>query len=427
MILIESIVPSYHTVLVRTIGIHLLLVFSLWAQPTISLENATQEALENSLSIKAAQKRVLFNEFSSEELGLWANPEIELGTENLGLAEVELMVSQTIPLGSSRSIAIAKQNVAIKMARSELKELELSVQAQVYNVYYSLLAMQQHSALLDSTWETAQIELNRIRLRVAKGAAMSLDTLRAKTVLLSIDQDRRNYIHAYQNRESGLLVAMGRNQTERVALLGEYGTEFPDISLKEVLPSLQSHPSLMKASYAVNEAELEYQAIDAASFSEIALSGGIKRNNEEGAFSGVLAVAVEIPLFNSNAASLKASHETIAAQKLEQEHIQKNKILEVKVLVNNLMNTKQNIEVLTNDILPNYRATWLELQRFYESGKISISEVLDSRNEYLEQHKALIDLTMTWFEMSFELFEKTGFNGHMANIKKLKTEKRLVR
>ncbi len=427
MILIESIVPSYHTVLVRTIGIHLLLVFSLWAQPTISLENATQEALENSLSIKAAQKRVLYHKFSSEEIGLWANPEIELGTENLGLAEVELMVSQTIPLGSSRSIAIAQQDVAIKFAQAELNELELSVQAQVYNLFYSLLAMQQHSVLLDSTGQTAQSDLNRIRLRVAKGAAMSLDTLRAKTVLLSIDQDRRNYLHAYQNRETELLVTMGRKQTERVTLLGEYGTDLPDISLKEVLPSLQSHPSLMKASYALKEAELEYQVIDAASFSEIALSGGIKRNNEDGAFSGVLAVAVEIPLFNSNASSLKASHESIVAQKLEQENTQKNKTLEVTVLVNDLMNTKQNIEVLKNDILPNYRATWLELQRLYESGNISISEVLDSRNEYLEQHKALIDLTMTWFDMSFELFEKTGFSGHMATIKKLKIEKRHVK
>jgi cobalt-zinc-cadmium efflux system outer membrane protein len=142
------------------------------------------------VELKAARGGVEAAASEIDQAGLPPNPELEIGTENFGMAEAEVVVSQPLELGGKRRSRVAAATLGREEAELELASVRLRLHAEALRRCGGLVEVNAGIAVIDTMLSLALRDKRRVDRRIEAGAAMELDAIRSGVAVEEIRMRR---------------------------------------------------------------------------------------------------------------------------------------------------------------------------------------------------------------------------------------------
>ncbi len=140
--------------------------------------------------LKAARGEVEAAASEIDQAGLLPNPELEIGTENLGMAEAEVVVSQPLELGGKRKSRVAAAKLGREEAELRLAAVRLGLHAEALRRCGELVEVKAGTAVIDTMLALALRDKQRVDRRVEAGPAMELEGIRSQVAVDEIRMQR---------------------------------------------------------------------------------------------------------------------------------------------------------------------------------------------------------------------------------------------
>jgi len=357
--------------------------------------------------LKAARGEVEAAASEIDQAGLLPNPELEIGTENLGMAEAEVVVSQPLELGGKRKSRMAAAKLGREEAELRLAAVRLGLHAEALRRCGVLVEVKAGIAVIDTMLALALRDKQRVDRRVEAGAAMELDGIRSQVAVDEIRMQREALLE--RRRTAGRYLAAlwhdsSLSSEPAITLWGR----LPPIAGDSVAARLSEHPDMKRAALTVRIHEAELVHARAERVPETAVHGGFLRNNESGENAALLGLSVGLPLFNRNQGAVAARARRVEAAKEEYEAARRAMRSETRSLVSRLNTLRRQVATLEDTIIPRLSEVHASLEEYYARGLVSILEVLESRRALVDKELEAVEMRAQWWQGAAELFEKSG-------------------
>ena len=374
----------------------------------LHFEQIKQKALNNNPGLSAGKSAIKAAEAEIRQAGAFPNPELEIGSENFGDNEIEVVLTQPLEIWGKRKARVQLAGKALRAAELENDATRLGLEAEIVRRCVPILSLQKKLAVLDSLASVIGESLTDIKRRISAGAAMEADALRTEMELDELFM-----------KKAGLNRQLNRQKKELAALWGN--TEDADIQpactlnasvslplQPEIQKKIHEHPEMKLLKLSRETAAAEIQHMKAEAFPELSISGGYLRNNEDHENAVIAGLSISLPLFNRNKeAILSKGHKmTAAGTKLKAFFVERT--TKIGTILSKIENTLEAFSVLTEKLQPKAKSVYALLERYYKHGNISILEVLESRRHLLEINLRSIDLITEKALLAADLMELTG-------------------
>ncbi len=307
----------------RKIALHLALaampVFAGLAEAAgLSEADAVQQGLAQPRVSTLLESRRAAAEGVASSIGKWENPEIEYSAESLDLPGGDsrdefLWLRQRFNVAGARGLErrAARLNLQGQFARIELERRELI--REIRGLYYDVLAARRRLAA-ESAWRDRLGELvAAVDARRQAGDAARYDALRLRQELSLVRATVLEARAAYESAREALFALIGIEPAELT------GGLLPPEASASVVRSLDDHPTLRALQSEASSAETRAKAARRNAWPDVTLGIG-RRNFEEGdidAEGGLIAIGVEVPLFDRSQGDFRAADNEARAVRAE--------------------------------------------------------------------------------------------------------------
>lgn len=227
-----------------------------------------------------------------------ANPELEVGTENFGVKEFEVTLSQEIRFPSKKVSAVQQIDLRRKQMQLSSEVVKRELYKEVVESYLTISQLQDEALLIDSIVASVKIENENISRRIAAGAASELELLEQQGLLIDLGEEAfsiQSELRASRAILNSLFLKQKRGSVETIH---ELSRQFNTPDMTEVP---ESHPALRELELERAEAQILRSESKAARTPDFTLSGGYKRENEAKENSLLFGFSLGLP-FNKEAA-----------------------------------------------------------------------------------------------------------------------------
>jgi len=282
----------------------------------LSEEQAVRRGLEQPRVATLLEARRAAAEGTAAAIGRWANPELEYSEESLDLPGTDssdrfLWLRQRFNVAGARGL---ERKAAARGLQGEYARIELERRAlaqEVRSLYYDVLAARQRLDA-ESSWHDRLQELTgAVEARRQAGDAARYDALRLRQELSLVSARRLEARAEFEAAREALFELIGG---EPVELTG--GLLPPQAS--DAL-TVEGHPTLQALQADARSAETRAQAARRDAWPDVTLGIG-RRDFEEGdidAEGGLIAIGVEVPLFDRSQGEFQASDNEARALRAE--------------------------------------------------------------------------------------------------------------
>lgn len=376
---------------------------------SLSLAQAKRMVFERHPGLNALTEEMRSAEEALRQVSALENPEIEIGTERFGRNEVEMVVTQAIPLGGIRGAAIERARLEVETARLKLESERLSVEAELVRRFVAVLGARKRVALLDSLVEVSQEGVAAVSRLVEAGAAMQIDLVRTELERDELLLDRLDMERALVQESTSLARLWGESEFRYESVSGSIDglLDFPEIDV--LVEAVEVHPTSMVFAAEKDIALAELDEVRALRWPELALSAGYLENNESGEGAVLLGASVSLPIFDRKKAAIAAGNHSVMAAEHRRTLGRLERTSALSILYSELQGTRKRLEVLTNEILPKATQIHTDLQDFYARGKVGILDVLEARGHLLEVRMRVLDLVEEQALLGAHILELTGY------------------
>ncbi len=376
---------------------------------TLDLAKARQMVLEKHPGLKALKEDLSAAEEAIRQASALENPELEIGTEEFGRNEVEVVITQPIPLGGARGAAIDVAEAEAELAGLTAEGERLSVEAELLRRYVSVLAAGQRLALVDSLIEVSAEGIEAVRRLVEAGAAMEIDLVRAD---LARDELLLEHI--------GLERSLAENQTILAALWGDGIFRFDGVSgsiggvleipsLGKLAETMENHPAWRLPDVEQRLAQAEMDEARAERWPELAFSAGYLQNNEADEGAVLAGISLALPIFDRKGAAVAEKGHQAAATKYRAGLDRLERSTALSTLYSEIEGSRSRLSTLSGELLAKAARIHTELQDFYGRGRTGILDVLEARGHLLEVRMRTLDLIEEQAILGVDLMELTGY------------------
>lgn len=375
---------------------------------TLNFEQIRQKVLKNNPGISAKKIAIKAAEAEIKQAEVIPNPELEIGTENFGENEVEVVLSQSIEIGGRREARIKIAQKALRGSEIENEFARLELEAEIIRRCVPILGLQKKITVLDSLSLNLNKSLDDIKRRSKAGAVMEADTLRTEMEIDELLMERgtlNRQLDQYKNELSALWGSTDEGEIQLECALN------PTILIppkKDIHKKIPEHPEmkLLKLNEEITISEIGL--LKAEAFPELSVSGGYLRNNEDNENAVLASVSISLPFFDRNKGAILSKNHELAASGKEFQALYIESIKEAGSILSEIENTNEIFSILTNKLQPKAKSVHSLLDRYYKLGNISILEVLESRRNLLEINLRYIDLLIEKALLAADLMEISG-------------------
>lgn len=255
----------------------------------LTFEEALRKAEEFSPVLQVAQEIQKSVDETKEFHLKGAAPELEIGTENFGIGEVEVVVTKELRPTAKRAPIEIELALRKERAAAENRAALLELHKKVAESYIELAFLHESQDRLTSILHSLEEEKQEISRRVRLGAASELELLEHEGLLIGIEEQlgilKSDLLHA----EATLNTLWDEDRTGQVHSMEELATR-----LYEQVDTLISPLHPLYTPFAINKSEaalLKAQS-EGSRKPDFALSGGYKRVNESKENSFLLGFSV---------------------------------------------------------------------------------------------------------------------------------------
>ncbi len=294
------------------------------AQPTLSLKEAVQEALQSRASLKADAERISAAEGLMRQARLFPNPEFQFQNENLRPGQTYLrdvdtlaMFNQPLDILGKRKQRIALAGEGVIRAQAEQEQARWEVVQRVKLAYWAARGSQEIRDVLKATVDNFQKIVEYISAQFSAGAIAEQDLLRVRLEAerLKISQDLA-YIETNRAR-TGLLREMGKTEFAEVVLTEPFDLDV-QVTPLGVEQALANRVELKVARAALEQARANARLQDISARPDLNLTAGYKRtqlpDTPSGVNTAIVSVRITLPTTDKNQGNRIAAEADVRRQ-----------------------------------------------------------------------------------------------------------------
>lgn len=357
-------------------------------------------ALKNPM-LKAFDFQIQSAEGNLKQAGLWPNPELSTGFEEIGWNAPGFKESE-FSIELSQEFDIFGQRTALKdVARSEIDAMKVKLQQNAFDLYldvkssfYKLAHAQEQVSLAKNSLELARSIVENINFKMERGAALQSELLLAE---LETQKSELELLQAKQNVDAleYNLIAMWDGEKTGQYLKAEKEPDFELIQSKltKLVNDIESAQEvvLLKKDINILKAEREFAIREGKP--NLTLSGGFKRLEVDNSKSFLFGISLPLPFFNKNQGERMRISSEIQALEYEIEYAKLNaraKIQSSIVYLNQLIESHATLDSL---LLPTSEKAYNTLKKAYEAGRVPYTQLLEAEralNELSFEHNDML-------------------------------------
>jgi outer membrane protein, heavy metal efflux system len=360
---------------------------------TLSLTEATREALQNNPTLKAARAKWEAANQRISQAAAWDDPKLSVNSllgrfadiSRNGFMDQAVTVEQMIPLsGKNRSrerIAAAEAVSSFEDFRRQQFDITAKTRASYYrlaNVYLLLDLNSQQEAALAQT-------LDATKAKFEVGTQSQADYLTAQIERQKILEARRDLEQRLSDEQSRLNVLMNKDPFSplgRAAVEEMPGYDLSVQRLREL--ALVDRPEIRQAQSMLVAASAKVQLAKRAWVPDPSVSVQAQHYNAGRQAIGELnaGVSINVPWFNQEkyrAGEREAQSEVIAARQALQK-AQTEALGMLRDQLQKIETMHHHIELYRDQLLPSARQTVSTYQADYETNKATLIQILTAEN-----------------------------------------------
>jgi cobalt-zinc-cadmium efflux system outer membrane protein len=376
---------------------------------TLGFAEARQIVLGRYEGLKALTEEQAAAREAVRQASAYSNPEIEIQTEDLGRTEVEIVLTQLIPIGGKRAAAIDVARRQAEIADLRLKSGRISVETELVRRFVPILGTHRRLELVDSLLEVSSSGIQAIRRLVEAGAAMEVDMVRAELDRDELLLQRTELERSLAEVRLELEELLGRTLPGLGGVRGVLaGTpELP--ALEELTAAAEHHPGsqVLDIQRLLIEAEIDEAQSEVSP--ELALNVGYLRNNEVEEDALIAGVSLSLPIFNRNKGAVGQKRRELAASEHHSARDRLERSTALAVLYSQFEGTGRKLSTLSGDVLSKAMLIHGALETFYAQGKTGILDLLEARRHLIELRMRIVDLTEQQALLAADIMEITGY------------------
>ncbi|MDM4768275.1 TolC family protein [Pelomonas sp. SE-A7] len=382
----------------------------LWAQTTLTLERALDQALSRNPAIAAAVKEVEATEGATRQARTWRNPELSTTVEDFRNNTRTTTVTVDIPieLGGKRTARITAAERAASLASAELDNVRAEVRARVIAAFFDVLVAQERAKLAGSSAGIAGRATDAVGKRVIAGKASPVEETRAK-----VDQ---------ANAQLEWAEAKSELQTLRFSLatvLGDSAPTFDEVQgdanalpgrpvFAELVSMLEGSPMLIIGSL---EAERRKALVDierSKAVPDLTLSMGGKRDASAGRNQAIVGFSIPLPFFDRNQGAILEASRRAEKAKDELQMTRLRLLGELQEASNRLTVASASLRTLQDTVLPSAQEAYEAASKGFDAGKFGFLEVIDAQRSLLQARTRYLNTLAGAYQAAAAIDRITG-------------------
>lgn len=428
----------------------LLLSSTVSAQERLTLKEALNYAVQNSVKVRKAKLDIDGGRYKTEEIRAQALPQI---TGNAGLTYNPIIgklvadlggTTQSIKLGqnwnSSAGIQLSQQLfnqtvfTGLQAARSSEEYYRLTSQLTeeqiielVANNYYQVLVNRQQLNVIDTNIKNVKTIEKIIATQFQNGLAKKIDVDRIKVNLTNLQTQRDQTLNAITQLENQLKFSMGMPVSTEITLPKTELTEVTQLPQFTDTISLANRTEVKLLDTQDKLYWLQRKAYVSEYYPSLALTGNYTYSSQSGGFdflksnpsaiafgASAVGLTLKVPIFNGFLTRSKIRQADVDIQKAKEDRRESTNALNMayenaKIQLRNSLSTitaqKQNAE-LADEI---YRST----QNNYNNGLANLTDLLDTETALTEAQNSYTQALLNYKIAEIQLIKSNG------NIKSL--------
>jgi outer membrane protein TolC len=284
----------------------------------LSEEQAVQRVLDQPRVATLLQARRGAAEGAADAVGRWENPEVEFSDESLKLpgddaSDRFLWVRQRFNVAGARGL---ERTAAQRRLEGELARIELERRAlvrEVRGLYYDVLAARQHLEAQEHWYQRLNDLADAVDARLQKGDAARYDAVRLRQELALVRARVVEGRAELASAREALFDLIGADPAELT------GGLLPPEAPAAGADSIENHPTLRALRAEASGADAHAKAARRDAWPDVTVGIG-RREYDEGEISadgGLIAIGIEVPLFNRHQGEFRAADNEAAALRSE--------------------------------------------------------------------------------------------------------------
>jgi outer membrane protein, heavy metal efflux system len=374
--------------------------FALWAaaagaQDTAitNVATAVRVALERSPAARPAELRREARLAERVQAGSWVNPEAGIDAENVtgsgayrsaGSIELTGRISQRFELGGKREARTGTADANVSLADIELEIVRLDIARNAATGLVEAVAVARSAALDRDRSRLAEDTLGAVRARITAGREPPTAAERAEAALATARVAATRSAREAELARRRLALTLG---VAAVAII-EDPPWFADPPAAPADDATRA-PQLAKADAELAKARAKLEQEVAVSAPDVTLSGGIRYYRETQDAALVVGLSVPIPVLNRNRGGIAAARQELVAAEAERQLVERSLLADIEQGRQQLELARTEADVLRGQVLPAAERAFGAAREGYAAGKLPLLEVLDAQRALIETRDQL--------------------------------------
>lgn len=380
---------------------------SIFAEDAVTVDQYVEKVLTENRELQAHSLLIDAAAKSLEQANVISNPELEVGLENFGLNEIEIVLTQPVELGGKRRSRSDIAEHELSSIKTEYEAIKLSLKSETYRRLIPLISFKEKTMILDSILILVEETANRIREGVAIGAFSQTDLLRASLEAEKLKLQRDVLKREINNHKRSLSIL----SSQKDGVLDIVGTFRKDLTLPELdklEKSLNSHPAMILLDQERKLKELELKDAKSAAVPDLNISGGYLRNNEAKENAVLLSASIALPFFNRNRGEISAKESLKKARVVSNEQTLKGNFVQLKNIYEEIVITNLLVQKYEDVLIPATKEILSSVKDKYQKGAINFIEVIGAIQEHLSLKMEFVEILEDRVLLYSDLYELTG-------------------
>jgi outer membrane protein, heavy metal efflux system len=389
-------------------GISLLCFFAISdAAESLSLPEAVAAVLENHMLVQEMRSRIRAKELGVDQASLLPNPEVEVEMIGSRGEEIEGRISQTFELGGKRAARKALARHDVTSGKTDMAIVGRDIELELYTHSLDLAAAVEKLHLVDSMRSLAAEILRETVLRVSRGAASPLDTLRLQIECDELELQQLELTQEEQGARRAFIALCGDSLARMIvpATINR-SLELPEFT--SAVTAIRQRPDVVGTGYALQRFDLEEALAGAERYPDLVAAAGVARNGVEKTHEPLLAAAIDLPLWNCSNRSRQIIAQERSAEELKSAYRLAQDSVQLSTLYDKFRICKKRLALLCGATVPRSEQLVAMLETKYANGTVGIAEVITARSNLLQLKAEEFDLYIEKAQVALAVMAVSG-------------------
>ena len=373
-------------------------IAAILAQPEIGLGDLFRLAELANPQLAVARSNAEAQAGRAQQAGLYPNPELALGIEEMSVDDPELRktkleLSQALIIGGRRGAAVASAQAAFAASEQQARTTRREALSRVHKLWAEQLFFREAEGAFAELAQATDRTLEIARARFEAKAAPESHVTRALLEVYELELARQDLARE-RARSTAMLSALLGGMAVPIERLG--GTLDPG-SMEahlppDIEPVLGDHPALQAARFDVTAADAAVGAARKERIPDLTLVVGYG-SFEPGLGNYVEAgVALPLPLFNRNQGRV-AETRALAARARHEARIVAGE-LDISLAAAQLRHRQahEQLETVSERIAPAAERGLAQAQEAYRTGRLVFLELVDAQRVFADVRRRTLEL-----------------------------------